>query len=401
MRHWPAALVPAGLRVLLREGRRVHERSAEIAALISASEDAVIGTSPEGIITSWNRGAELIYGWSAAETVGNSLEMVVPEATRDAVADSHSKLRHGGVTVIRHQAQGLHRDGYVIDVALTVCPLFVGDRLVAVSTVARDISAAVKAEAERERLLAELAAQNEQLRELDRMKDEFVASVSHELRTPLTSIRGYLELLREDLEPDEQANEMLDIVDRNAGRLLALVNDLLFAAQVAAGKPLNLQLEVLDLAEIVLQAVTAAEPRAEHAGVAVETSVKALAIRADALRVAQVVDNLISNAIKFTPPGGTVRIDLVERGPRAVLTVADTGIGIPDEERDELFTRFYRARAANDGAIQGTGLGLAIAKSIVEAHGGAIGFTSEFGMGTTFEVDLPLASVGLAVLAHA
>jgi PAS domain S-box-containing protein len=396
MRLRPAAFVPARLRVLLREGRHVHERAAEIAALISTSEDAVIGTSAEGIITSWNRGAELTYGWTADETLGNSLEMIVPEATRHLVGDSHRKLRQGGVTVIRHHAQGLHRDGHVIDVALTVCPLFAAGRLVAVSTVARDISAAVKAEAERERLLAELAAQNEQLRELDRLKDEFVASVSHELRTPLTSIRGYLELLREDLVLDAQSTEMLDIVDRNADRLLALVNDLLFAAQVAAGK-LNLQLESVDLADVVNQAVTAAEPRAERAGVTLDSSVAALTVPADALRVAQVLDNLVSNAIKFTPPGGVVRVELAQRGDRAVLTVADTGIGIPDEEREALFSRFYRAKAATEGAIQGTGLGLAIVKSIVDAHGGSIGFESDIGKGTTFRVELPLEPVAVPV----
>jgi PAS domain S-box-containing protein len=180
---------PIGVEAIARdmsEQNRFEERLREVTALVDSTEDAVIGTTPQGIITSWNRGAELIYGWTPGETVGRSLEMVA-ESTRAAVSQSLEQLALGGVTVIREQARGLHRDGREIDVALTVCPVFAAGALVAVSTVARDISLAVAAEADRERLLHELERQNDQLREFDRLKDEFVASVSHELRTPLTS----------------------------------------------------------------------------------------------------------------------------------------------------------------------------------------------------------------------
>jgi PAS domain S-box-containing protein len=386
---------PIGVEAIARdmsERNRLEERLREITALVDATEDAVIGTTPQGIITSWNRGAELIYGWTPDETVGRSLEMVVPEATRAAVSQALEKLALGGVTVIRQQARGLHRDGREIDVALTVCPVFAAGALVAVSTIARDISLAVAAEADRERLLHELEQQNDQLREFDRLKDEFVASVSHELRTPLTSIVGYLELFREGSVLDEEHDTMLRVIDRNAERLLDLVSDLLFAAQVAAGKPLVLNVDPVDLADIVAQAVTAAGPRAEQAGLTFDVLACPAVIQADNMRIAQVVDNLISNAIKFSGPGGKISIELRERADFVVLSVADTGIGIPVEDHPSLFSRFYRAKAATDGAIQGTGLGLAIVKAAVEAHGGEITFKSEVGVGTTFEVALPRGS---------
>ena len=248
---------------------------------------------------------------------------------------------------------------------------------------ARDISAHVKAEAERERLLAELAEQNEQLRQLDRLKDEFVASVSHELRTPLTSIRGFLELIRDDQVLDDEHDGMLAIVDRNAERLLGLVNDLLFAAQVAAGGQVKLALEEVDLADIVAEAAAAAAPRAENGGISLEVDAQPSLLEGDPTRIAQVVDNLISNAIKFTPPNGTVRVALSSEGDSVQLTVSDTGMGIAQDEQARLFSRFYRTEAAKSDAIPGTGLGLSIVKSIVAAHGGTITFESTVGAGTT------------------
>ncbi len=384
--------VVAGFAVLLRQASAVNARAGEIASLVDATADAVIGTTPIGVITSWNRGAEEIYGWKAAEVVGRPLALVVPPATRDEVARSMRRLAQG-TTAIRHQAAGLHRDGHEIDVDLTVCPVFAAGRLVAVSTVVRDISAQVKAEAEREQLLNELADQNEQLREFDRLKDEFVASVSHELRTPLTSIRGYLELMRDDNVLNDEHEEMLGIVDRNAERLLGLVNDLLFAAQVAAGSPIKLAVEQFDLADIVADATAAAAPRAENGGVVLEVEAEPTPLQADATRIAQVADNLISNAIKFTPPGGIVRVVLSSDADDAVLTVSDSGMGIADDEQADLFSRFHRTKAAKKGAIPGTGLGLSIVKSIVAAHGGTVTFESTVGAGTSFVVTLPRVPV--------
>ena len=245
---------------------------------------------------------------------------------------------------------------------------------------------------ERKRVERELNDQNEQLRAMDKVKDEFVALVSHELRTPLTSILGYLELVLDDEgELSDEQRQFLAVVERNAQRLLRLVGDLLFVAQIEAGK-LAFELDKVDLARIAADCVEAQRPRARAKGVEIALAAdETPALEGDRARLAQLLDNLVSNAIKFTLEGGEVKLKL-ERGEGCVLLeVSDSGIGIPAGEQSRLFQRFFRASTATTREIQGTGLGLTITKAIVEGHGGRIWFESEEGAGTTFHVQLPLA----------
>jgi signal transduction histidine kinase len=239
-----------------------------------------------------------------------------------------------------------------------------------------------------QRLLLE---QNDRLRELDRLKDEFVALVSHELRTPLTSITGYLELVLDDPElPDEQ-RRFLDVVDRNADRLLRLVSDLLLVAQIESGK-LSLDPEEVDLVDLATQSVEVLRPAADARGIDLRLDVDPIpSLRGDPARLGQLLDNLVSNAVKFTESGGRVVVALGVTGEEVVLAVSDNGIGIPVAEQRRLFDRFFRASTAQDRAIEGTGLGLTIVHAIVRAHGGEIELTSDEGQGTTFRVRLPVA----------
>jgi signal transduction histidine kinase len=235
-----------------------------------------------------------------------------------------------------------------------------------------------------------LSYQNEQLVELDRLKDEFVSGVTHELRTPLTSISGYVELLLEE-EEDAERRDYLEIVDRNASRLLSLVSDLLFAARLQDGR-LDLERSDVDMRRVVVQAVESARPRADNAGVEVLLeSGEVPPLSGEPMRLAQLVDNLISNAIKFTPSGGRVSVRLGLRDGLVQVEVSDTGIGIAEEEREHLFERFFRSQNALERQIQGTGLGLYISKAIVEAHGGRIAVRSAERKGTTFLVELPVS----------
>jgi signal transduction histidine kinase len=232
-----------------------------------------------------------------------------------------------------------------------------------------------------------------QERELDRLKDEFVATVSHELRTPLTSLMGFLEMLREgeagELTPDQA--RFLGIVYRNSQRLERLVGDLLFVARLDAG---GLQLHLEDgvsLDAVVAEAVEAAGANARSHEVELEfESNGAVSVRADRERLMQLVANLLSNAVKFTPAGGCVTARVFAEDGVGVIEVEDTGIGIPKPEQERLFQRFFRASTATDQAIPGTGLGLAITRAIAEAHDGRITFRSEPGEGTCFRIEIPL-----------
>ena len=242
-------------------------------------------------------------------------------------------------------------------------------------------------------------AQNDRLRSLDRMKDEFVALVSHELRTPLTSIRGYLELVLDDADQlTTEHREFLQIVDRNVDRLLHLVSDLLLVAQADAGKLVFDWAEV-DLGSLAAHCVQAAQPAAERAGVElVIASESSRPIVADSERIGQLLDNLISNAIKFTPDGGRVDVSVDSSEDLAVIEVRDTGFGIGPKDQEQLFERFFRTQSATEKAIAGTGLGLSIVKAIVDAHGGTISVESSEGVGTTFRVELPLVPDSHAAL---
>ncbi len=218
-------------------------------------------------------------------------------------------------------------------------------------------------------------------------KDDFVANVSHEFRTPLTSILGYVELLLDDPRSlDPSSRRQLDIVRRNAERLLTLVSDLL---AVRSGH-MVIQPHTVDVAELVRGSVSSAGPRAAKAGIRLSMDVpESLEAHVDSSRIAQVLDNLVSNAIKYSPKGADVEVAAWEDQDFVFCRVSDTGMGMTEEEQSEAFTKFFRAGGVRNSTIPGVGLGLPISKAIVEAHGGTITLESEPGRGTTFLVKMP------------
>jgi signal transduction histidine kinase len=233
----------------------------------------------------------------------------------------------------------------------------------------------------------------DKLRALDKAKSDFLSTVSHELRTPLTSIVGYIELLKDEdtgpLSPSQL--QMLDVVDRNANRLRALIEDLLTLSRIESGA-FTSQKAPVDLRRLVASAVDAIKPAAEAASVTLETRCpeQPLVLEADGEQLDRVLMNLLSNAVKFTRGGGKVSVRAGARDGEAVLSVSDTGIGIPAAEQEKLFQRFFRASNATEQAIPGTGLGLTIVHTIVANHGGRTQVRSEEGRGTTITAWLPL-----------
>ncbi|HET7354834.1 MAG TPA: ATP-binding protein [Gaiellaceae bacterium] len=231
-------------------------------------------------------------------------------------------------------------------------------------------------------------------RQLERLRDAFVRAVSHELRTPLTSISGFLEMLGDEEDAlSTSGRGYLTVLRRSTGRLQRIVEDLLLVAQIEANR-LELDPAPADLAELAAATVEAALPVAASKRVELRLDTNgSLPLEADAGRLRQVLDNLVSNALKFTPDGGSVTLSASNGGDRMRVEVADTGIGIPRDEVGQLFSRFYRASSATRRAIPGTGLGLVIARAIVERHGGTISLESREGEGTCVTVTLPTTQV--------
>jgi signal transduction histidine kinase len=357
----------------------------------AVTEQSVIGTDVTGLIDAWNPGASKLLGIAQDDAEGKRyvFDFHVPDELENRARELNyppgaTVLNPGFSALVESARLGdaesrewtyVRDDGTTFPVALSVTKrVDESGETIGYLFVAADVT---------------------QAREVARLKDEFVGLISHELRTPLSSILGYLELMRDDDEHplSEEQEQYLAVAERNAHRLLRLVGDLLFTAQVESGK-FPLDLKDVELEHIVTAAVESARPAATAAGITIVEEVldSTPVTYGDPVRLGQVCDNLISNAIKFTPKGGTVTVSLSRSEKDAVVTVRDTGMGIPESELDQLFARFFRATTATRNAVPGVGLGLTITKAIVTAHHGEMGVTSEEGVGTEFTVTLPLVA---------
>ena len=365
-----------------------RRRSAHFRSLVTATTDLVLVFS-EGQCSYASSSVLRMLGHPESAVLGHGLLELVHHDDR---TELRNVLRDGAPSTIAFRLPDALRGWRAVEANVTDLR---DDRHVRGLVLnARDVTERNRIEAERERLLEQELRANERLRQLDKLKDEFVALVSHEVRTPLTSIIGYLELLTDE-ELTEEQRSYTDILERNSDRLLRLTNDLLFIAQIDGGQ-LVVELEQVDVGAILREALSAAAPTAAASGVTlVGDPSAALPVTGDEGRLAQLFDNLISNAIKFTPGGGTVEVAAGPTETGAWIEVRDTGIGIGDADQQRLFEKFFRTDAAAKASIQGTGLGLAISKAIVQAHGGSIVVESVEGEGTTMRVELPDGGVTL------
>lgn len=355
---------------------------------------AIIATGPDGRIILFDPGAEGLLGYTAQQMMGCWPDRLHAHGDLERHAEAldtgstFHEICRGAVTAgdLRRVWQWVRRDGTVCPVVMTISALPENCGYVCF---AEDVSNRDLAQAALTRMLEQ---QQQQLRELDRVTSDVVSAVSHELRTPIAGIRGFAELLEDGAVGELSAGqrELVARIDHNARRLLALVEDLLTLAQVESAA-LRLDPVACDLRDAVLRARAQASPLLAGRTLDVVVSVpdEPLDFLGDPAQLERMVANLLTNAVKFTPDAGAVTVTLAADAQAVTLVVADTGIGIPIEDHDRLFTRFYRSATATSTAVQGTGLGLSIVQVIASLHGGTVAIESAVDAGTTATVTLP------------
>jgi PAS domain S-box-containing protein len=368
--------------------KRADVMARRLAAVIESSDDAIVTKNLDSIITSWNPAAERMFGYTAAEAVGKSVRMLIPEGLGNEEDTVLAKIRAGEM-VSHYETVRQRKDGTLLSISLTVSPIRDENGIiVGASKIARDITEQARLALENSRLYVEAQDAN-------RMKDEFLAVLSHELRTPLNAIVGYSRLLRGGILTGEKAERGLEILERNATWLTQIVEDVLDVSRIVSGK-IRLDVQPVSLPSVLGDAVATVQPAANAKGVVVQTifDPRVGPVSGDPDRLQQVVWNLVNNAVKFTPRGGRVQVRLERVSSHVEIIVSDTGVGISAEFLPYVFERFRQAEAGTTRKTGGLGLGLAIVRHIVEMHGGTVRAASAGeGQGATFCVELPLMIV--------
>ncbi|MBD2564054.1 MULTISPECIES: response regulator [Nostoc] len=365
------------LQSQLDERQRTQEElrfsQARFARILDIADDAIISINGFQRITLFNQGAEKIFGYSAQEVIGQGLDLLLPQrffqAHRQHVVDFGQSPNIARRMGERREIYGRRKDGTEFPAEASISKIDMGKEIF-YTVILRDVT---------------------ERKQIERMKDEFVSVVSHELRTPLTSIYGSLGMLASGLLPtdSDQGKRLLQIATDSTERLVRLINDILDIERIESGKA-KMEPEICDMVDLITQAVNVMQPLADKAGVTLSISALSGQVLADCDRIVQTLTNLLSNAIKFSSAGSTVWLGAQQQGDEVVLTVKDTGRGIPTDKLESIFERFQQVDSSDSRNHDGTGLGLAICKSIMQQHGGRIWAESVLGEGSTFYVTLPL-----------
>jgi len=368
--------------------QRAERASRRLAAIVETSDDAIVSKDLNGIVTSWNRAAERVFGYTAAEIIGQSIRIIIP-ANRQGEEDHVLGEIRQGKRVDHFETVRQRKDGSLVPISLTVSPLLgENGEVVGASKIARDIS-------ERKDHEEELARMLKVTKEASQLKDEFLATLSHELRTPLNAILGYSRMIRSGLIANENQTRAVETIERNATALTQIVEDVLDVSRIIAGR-IRLNVQPVDMPGVLRDALDAVRHAADAKGVRLETVIDpgASPISGDPDRLQQVIWNLVSNAVKFTKRGGRVQVRLERVNSHVEVVVSDTGIGISSDFLPHIFERFRQADAGTTRERGGLGLGLAIARHLVELHGGTVEASSAGeGAGSTLRVKLPLMIV--------
>lgn len=350
-----------------------EERKATLASIVTSSDDAIISKTLDGIITSWNRAATKMFGYTEKEAIGKHITLIIPPERLDEETEIINNIRRGQ-KIDHFETVRIAKDGTRKHISLTVSPIKNSKgRIMGASKIARDISMRIEAE-NKQKLYTQ------RLIDLNNYKDEFMVMTSHELKTPLTVIMATLQILQEMMHEDPRA-KFIGKTIKQVNKL----NDLIFAlfdvSKIHAGK-LKFEYSQFDLADLVEEVVANIEKTITHR-IIVKKNPGNFSINADRDRIGQVLVNLITNAIKYSPDAGDIIIDVQKENQIIKVSVSDQGIGIPKSDLENIFQRFYRV-SGPPSSFSGSGVGLYIASEIIKGHGGKIWAESEIGKGSVF-----------------
>ena len=381
-------------QALLDARAQAHEIRSGLAAIVESSDDAIIGKTLESVITTWNHGAERIFGYTAAEVIGKPVTLLIPPNQIDEEPAILQKLRRGE-RIDHYETVRVRKDGTLLDVSLTVSPIKdANGTIIGASKIARDITERKRMEAALREEIAIRERAEAALREADRRKDEFLALLAHELRNPLAPIRYALAGNKKAGGTSKQRRRAEEIIERQVTHMSRLLDDLLDISRISRGT-LELKKSPTDLAVAVGAAVETARPLldAKHHTLSLDLPKAAVRLRADPVRLAQAFSNLLINAAKYTDPGGHIRLRAADEGHEVVVTVRDNGIGISADMMPRLFTLFSQAQTALGRAEGGLGIGLSLVRGVVTLHGGSVEARSDGpGTGSEFIVRLPIGT---------
>lgn len=383
------------------QARAVILAEARFRDLIENAPDAILQVDPSGKIVVVNHTAERMFGYARNELLGENVDTLVPMKVRAghmkhrAAFAKSPKIRPMGSGM---ELSALRKDGVEVPVEISLSPSYQQSGT-NVTAVIRDVSERRHAEAQmrslQENYMAELEARQKEADRLNQLKSEFLASMSHELRTPLHTIIGFAELLGEENEGplNDKQKRFLRHIQEDSDHLLGLINDVLDLSKIEAGG-MSLRIEDVALDAAIAEAMNAIRPRAAMKSLSLESyNIFAGLVAVDPMRLKEVFYNLLSNAVKFTPEGGKITVQTKDEGQFVRVTVADSGIGIPADQLEQVFEKFYQVGYATSGVREGTGLGLAICKRLIEMHGGKIWIESDPGSGSRFHFTVPKSSV--------
>jgi len=371
----------------ISELKKAEEKIQTLANVVESSNDAIITESLDGVITSWNKGAEQVYGYLAEEVLGKNMSILEPDNLKGEIKQLAEKVKQGK-RVQHHETLRLKKDGTILNISVTLSPVFdVSGKLVAISNIAGDIT---------EKKISENLLHEKQMVEVaNRTKNDFLANMSHELRTPLNSIIGFSDMLYEQAYGELNKKQMRAVgnISSSGKHLLNLINGILDLSKIEANK-MELNYREFDLATKLDLIRNVLYPMADKKNIDIEINMdsKLPRICADEEKFTRIMYNLVDNAIKFSYENSLVKIGARKKGNMVEITVTDTGIGIKAEDQHKLFKPFSQVNSFPSKKFQGTGLGLSLVKQIVNLHGGYVWFRSEQGEGSTFAFAIPIAS---------